>query len=126
MGEIADRLKALRKNAKLTQAQVASESDQFQSVISDIEKGDRKPDINLLSWYSKRFNCSLDWILTGNGEQSVRKDPVRWESIPADQEDRRLTVLIQEMRSAYGDKQSDVEKLDFMSRMLKLFAEEKK
>lgn len=67
MKNLGERIKEIRTRAKLTQAQLARESEEHQSIISAVERGDRRPTIEFLVWYSERFRVTLDYLVFGNG-----------------------------------------------------------
>ena len=58
-----ERLKRLRKNAGLTQAEVAARLDKSASAVRMWELGANEPDIRNLVRLSAIFDCSLDYLL---------------------------------------------------------------
>lgn len=75
MYTFGERLKQLRKDKKLTQAQLAKALDLDQSTISYYEKDKKVPDIQTLERIASYFDVSLDslWTLNDSTEfiQSV-------------------------------------------------------
>lgn len=69
---IGERLKDLRTKAKLTQGDIAKGSGEHQSMISDIERGYRRPSIDLLVWLARHYQVSADYLIFGNGPDQAR------------------------------------------------------
>ena len=63
MATIADRLKELRKERKISQGQLAAALKVANATIAKIETGDRKPSFELLLALAKFFNCSTDFLV---------------------------------------------------------------
>lgn len=59
---IASRLKEIRSKARLSQADVAKELNMTQATIAQYEMGKNMPSPDVLNWYAKRFDISLDYI----------------------------------------------------------------
>ena len=62
---IGDRIKTIRKKAKLTQSEFAKSIGIKQATLSDIERGKIGLSTALTSKISKLYYVSSDWILTG-------------------------------------------------------------
>lgn len=71
MEQLQDRLKNLRKNKKLTQTDVASYLGLTTSAIYKYEIGKAEPNSETLQNYSKLFNVSLDYLLTGKEDKKI-------------------------------------------------------
>lgn len=68
--KIGERLTEIRKEAHLTQQEVADKIDGLTvQMISSYETGKQKPGIENLAKFSKFFNVSLDYICFGNNSQ---------------------------------------------------------
>lgn len=63
------RLRELR-GFDLTQAQFAEELGISQSQLSKYERGVAAPPADVLFFVKKRFQVSVDWLLTGEGEKN--------------------------------------------------------
>ena len=59
---IAKRLKEIRVKNNLSQADVAKELNMTQAAIARYETGTNTPSVEVLKWYSDRFNVSLDYL----------------------------------------------------------------
>ncbi len=63
MIKFKERLKELRNEINLSQAQLAKELDVSQRCISSWETGFRQPDLKTLEKIAKYFNVSADYLL---------------------------------------------------------------
>lgn len=72
--KIGDRIKELRQNANLTQAQLADKLGFTSQTVSNWESGSREPDIAALAQLSSLFNVSLDYLLLGKQEETITLD----------------------------------------------------
>ena len=61
--EIAKKLVIARKQANLTQEEVAKKLDKPQSYISKVEAGQQRTDVIELSQFSKLYNKSLNYFV---------------------------------------------------------------
>lgn len=62
MSEIGQRMRELRENARLSQAEIAKLCGSNQSTIGKTEKGLTAPSVKLLVWYADYFNVSMDYL----------------------------------------------------------------
>ena len=58
-------LKQIRKEKKLTQQKVALDLNISRESLSYYENGKRQPSLELLVAFSKYFNVSIDYLITG-------------------------------------------------------------
>lgn len=70
--EFKDRLKLARKNAKMTQAQLAKAVNTTQGSISDLESGRNKTSTNTLQ-IANVLQVNPNWLATGEGEMTTNK-----------------------------------------------------
>lgn len=77
--ETGERIRGLRKNAKLTQAQLGALVDCSESAISCYELGKREPDFESLLKIAESLGTSVQYILTG--ESGGLLDPDAEESV---------------------------------------------
>ena len=68
-GDIADRLKRLRKQAKLSQAELADILHVHQTAVSHWETDRATPDKDCLLLLAEFFNVSVDYLLGNDSEQ---------------------------------------------------------
>lgn len=58
-------LKAIRKQKKYSQLKVAMDLSISREALSYYENGKRSPDVSMLVAFSKYFNVSIDYLVTG-------------------------------------------------------------
>ena len=58
-------LKSIRKQKKYNQLKVAMDLSISREALSHYENGKRSPDISMLVAFSKYFNVSIDYLITG-------------------------------------------------------------
>lgn len=63
MNTFAERLKELRIEAKLTQTQLAEQTNISQSAISAYERGEQMPTMYVLIVFCKFFGVSSDYMI---------------------------------------------------------------
>lgn len=77
--EFKDRLKLARKNAKMTQAQLAKAVNTTQGSISDLESGRNKTSTNTLQ-IANVLQVNPNWLATGEGEMLSNNIPQKSQS----------------------------------------------
>lgn len=58
-------LKSIRKQKRYSQLKVAMDLSISREALSHYENGKRSPDISMLVTFSKYFNVSIDYLITG-------------------------------------------------------------
>lgn len=84
MNLLQERLKELRKEKRLTQAELADIIKTTQKTISDYERGISNPDLETLTNFANFFDVSTDYLL---GKTNDRKAKVPTPSIDLSQLD---------------------------------------
>lgn len=74
--EFAERLKALRKQVKLTQAQIAEKLDISQQTYASWERGVKKPTQENLVKIAQVLNVSVDYLVGNSEEKSDELDNI--------------------------------------------------
>lgn len=69
MKSLADRIKAARKHANLTQKDLASKVGVSQPVISQLEKGENLQSVHLVK-IASHCNVRAEWLATGKGDMT--------------------------------------------------------
>lgn len=69
MKSLADRIKAARKHANLTQLELAKKVGVSQPVISQLEKGENLQSVHLVK-IASACNVRAEWLATGTGEMA--------------------------------------------------------
>lgn len=102
---LADRLRAAREMAGLSQGQVAGLLDLHRPAVSEIEAGRRKVTAEELSGFADAYGVSVDWIL---GKTPHAEDPMvelaARELSKLDRNDLdRVMGLLKTLRRSKGD-----------------------
>ena len=58
-------LKSIRKQKRYSQLKVAMDLSISREALSHYENGKRSPDISMLVTFSRYFNVSIDYLITG-------------------------------------------------------------
>lgn len=74
MKDFADKIRLLRISKNLNQNQLAKIVGISQPFLSDIEKGKRKPSIDVLHKLCDALNCSSDYLLGLHAKSSVLQE----------------------------------------------------
>lgn len=101
--EINERIKAVRKELKMTQLDFAAKLFMTNDAISNIERGLNPPASRTIELICKTFNVSKEWLETGEGEMFL---------LPLD-EDAELFAALQK----YGNGSATIETLKAILRM---------
>lgn len=84
--EISKRFRAFRTENKLSQKGLADQLGLRQSTIASIETAVTFPSLPITLFLVKKFNLSLNWLLTGDGEMFPRprqtKDSSNFQLVP--------------------------------------------
>ena len=101
--EINERIKAVRKELKMTQLDFAGKLFMTNDAISNIERGLNPPASRTIEQICKTFNVSKEWLETGEGEMFL---------LPLD-EDAELFAALHK----YGNGSATIETLKAILRM---------
>lgn len=63
-----NRLQKIRKKLKLSQEEIADETNITYRAYTSYERGDRKPSFEFLVKLVEKYNVNLNWLIAGNGE----------------------------------------------------------
>ncbi len=69
--EIGVKMRKLRKNLGLTQAEMVAYFDVGRANYSRIEKGEVFPNVTILFTLKTKFNVSLDWLICNEGQMQM-------------------------------------------------------
>jgi transcriptional regulator with XRE-family HTH domain len=69
---IGQRMREVRKEARLTQAQTATIIGVTASHYPKIEAGKNEPNLSLIRLFSREFYVNEEWMLKGTGEKHLR------------------------------------------------------
>lgn len=97
MVEFGTRLQALRKEKRLTQAQVAQRLGLTKSVVSAYETGLRYPSYDVLIRLCGMLGVTTDYLLGVDDARTVRLDGL------SEQEAALITEMVEVLRAAKGE-----------------------
>lgn len=63
-----NRLQKIRKKLKLSQEEIADETNITYRAYTSYERGDRKPSFEFLVKLVEKYNVNLNWLIVGKGE----------------------------------------------------------
>lgn len=69
---IGERIKKIRKELDLTQAEFAESIGSVQNSVTGYETGRRNPSQPVIALICNKFNVNKQWLLTGEGEMFVK------------------------------------------------------
>lgn len=69
-----DRLRALRKELKLTQKDFGDKIGIASNTVTSYEKGSRTPGASVIRSICREFNVNEEWLTTGSGEMFIEPD----------------------------------------------------
>ena len=102
---IGQRITALRKRLKITQAEMAKLLDCRQPTVHDYEKGRIKPSIQAMQIIASTYKVNLNWLLTGEGEMflpDALQEPMKYADLEKMVE-KKVTNLMKSEMSLYSN-----------------------
>ena len=114
--EFSERLKNLRKQAHLTQVDVAEKLGISQPAYASWERGAKKPTQDNLVKIAQVLNVSIDYLVGNSEEKSDELDNIellfRMNSKGLTEEEKEifkkeLIVFMEERKKAFGNRQED-------------------
>lgn len=124
IGNIGERVKALRESLCLNQTQFAEKIDVKQAFISKVEKNNASFTIDHIILLKNIFSVDISWLLTGEGEMkrsqpvTVADKPEGFRPILLDA-DRRRGLLHDKLQRVLDE--GDKTKIEAIKGMLKAF-----
>ncbi|MBQ1572134.1 MAG: helix-turn-helix domain-containing protein [Clostridiales bacterium] len=109
--EINERIKALRKELKMTQLEFAAKLFMTNDAISNIERGLNPPAGRTIDQICKTFNVSKEWLETGEGDTFL---------LPLDNDAVLLSAI-----AKYGNGSATLETLKALMRLYADLPEDK-
>lgn len=106
---IGDRIRQLRREVGLKQADFVAGLDISRSYLSKIESGEEQPGRELLIRVSHEYGVSLDWITSGVGNMKPARAITEQEavllqafrSLPADEAETHLKLMLQRVNKSH-------------------------
>lgn len=102
MSTVGERLKEVRKTAKLNQEQFAKTLGISRGHISNIEKGKDSPSSSLVKLLCSTYNVSEDWFLHGDGEMALSWD-IRTDEGALSKYNMMKMIFEKELRNSTGE-----------------------
>ena len=75
IGEVRKRIKLVRKALNVSQREFAKRVYISQTLLGDIELGNRSVNDRTIQLISTEFNVNKDWLVTGKGEMFAASPP---------------------------------------------------
>lgn len=112
--QIGERIRAKRKELRITQTQIYNKTGISSGNLSGIEAGKSLPSASALIGLSQVLDCSIDWILTGSSPKSeiltlsVTEDTLLtgFRKLPDQEKDELLDILEIKLRKIKREKSS--------------------
>ena len=92
---IKDRVKYLRKTLKLSQLEFGKKIYVSQSLLTEIESGNRKTNDRTIQLIVSKYNVNKNWLLTGKGDM--------FSDSPPDLKKEQLLEIFHELDSMLQD-----------------------
>lgn len=83
--EIGERIRAIRKEKKLSQVELAANAKINVATLKRYERGERYPDFSILAKIAEQLNVPITYLYTGIRELGITKDPydeIYYENTP--------------------------------------------
>lgn len=87
--DLAKRLRSMRNMLDLTQSALAERVGITQAYLAELEKGSKRPSLDVLEKLCSTLNCSADYLLGLTDNKSYRT--MREETLPSELKGRSLT-----------------------------------
>lgn len=110
MKSLPHNLKKLRKNANLNQESLSKILNISRQTLSYYECGTREPDLDTLINISNFFNCSIDYLVTGNIQESIN-DKSKQLLNKEDFSPKNLLKNLKEKRVSFENSINKIDKL---------------
>ncbi|CEP45570.1 XRE family transcriptional regulator [[Clostridium] sordellii] len=110
MKSLPHNLKKLRKNANLNQESLSKILNISRQTLSYYECGTREPDLDTLINISNFFNCSIDYLVTGNTQENIN-DKSKQLLTKEDFSPKNLLKNLKEKRVSFENSINKIDKL---------------
>lgn len=92
MTTIAERLKEIRKEKRMTQTELGEVLGVTKQAIASAEVGNNNPSIKFISKLITDLNVNANWLIAGIGEPFLETP----------EDDERITAIVDEVLKKYG------------------------
>jgi transcriptional regulator with XRE-family HTH domain len=73
MNRIGERIRHIRKINEMTQIEFSALVGIAQGTLSEIEKGNGKPSVDIIYEMKKHFQIDLEWLIMGNASNQLEE-----------------------------------------------------
>ena len=101
MDTLGKRIRELRAEHELTQAELAEQIFVSESYVALIESDKRNPSTEIISKLSDYFKVSTDYLLTGNISDDDRLHVKEWRDLTLGRSDREINSALKLVRSFF-------------------------
>ena len=102
MSGFSEKLRALRRRQKMTQADLAAELGISKSAVSMYERGNREPELALLEKMADLFGVSVS-VMLGRQDPTVNSDPELTEYLETLRDRPELRMLFSVTKTATSE-----------------------
>lgn len=104
MDQIGQRMRKLREEANLSQAEIAKLCGSNQSTIGKTENGQTAPSIKLLIWWADYFDISLDYLCCRTDQPQGKLYECKPRIKPSGEDMRQFIEMCFDPNSPMNDK----------------------
>lgn len=101
MDTLGDRLRGLRAEHEITQAELAENIFVSESYIALIESDKRNPSTEIISKLSDYFEVSTDYLLNGSYSEDDRLHVKEWRNLTSSRSDREIKSALKLVQSFF-------------------------
>lgn len=101
MDTLGDRLRGLRAEHEITQAELAENIFVSESYIALIESDKRNPSTEIIGKMSDYFEVSTDYLLNGSYSEDDRLHVKEWRSLTRSRSDREIKSALKLVHSFF-------------------------
>lgn len=104
MNEIGQRMRELRENARLSQAEIAKLCGTNQTTIARMETGKTAPSVKLLIWWADYFDISMDYLCCRTDQPQGKLYECKPKLKPNSEDMRQFIEMCFDPDSPYNDR----------------------
>lgn len=104
MNEIGQRMRELRENARLSQAEIAKLCGTNQTTIARMETGKTAPSVKLLIWWADYFDISMDYLCCRTDQPQGKLYECKPRLKPNSKDMRQFIEMCFDPDSPYNDR----------------------
>lgn len=104
---LGGRIKELRKNKQLTQAQLAKELYISESYIAYIETNHRNPSMDVVAKIAEYFHVSADYLINGDSQEPYERYIKKWATIINGRSQKDIDTALNIVQAFFNSIDSD-------------------